>query len=89
MTEAVVEGLLSMKMRDGGISSVAARRILNDVRKSGLGPKTADIRATFMVDLDLALSDPNLATAETLASNFEHYAIIKDFTNVFDDNEMT
>lgn len=42
-----------------------------------------------MVDLVLALSDPISATVETLASNFENYAMIKDFTTVFDDNEMT
>jgi hypothetical protein len=89
MTEAVVKGILSMKLRDGGISSVAARRILDDVRKNGLTYRTVAIRATFMVDLDLALSDPTSATAEALASDFENFAMIKDLTTVFDDNERS
>lgn len=89
MTEAVVGGLLSMRMRDGGISSINARQILDDVRGNGLSHKTADIRATFMVDLDLALTDPNVATAEALASDFEGHAAIKDLTTVLDDEEMT
>jgi hypothetical protein len=87
MTEAIVGGLLSMKLRDGGISSIAARRILNNVRKRDFARIPAEVRATFMVDLDLAMLNPSLATAEVLASEFEHNMMLKDLTTVLDDGE--
>lgn len=87
MTEAIVEGLLSMKLRDGGISSILARRLVNDVRIRGFADVPAEVRATFMVDLDLAMSNPSVATAEVLASEFEHNIMLKDLTTVLDDSE--
>lgn len=87
MTEAIVEGLLSMKLRDGGISSIAARHILKNVRKRDFARVPAEVRATFMVDLDQAMSNPSLATAEVLASEFQHNIMLKDLTTVLDDGE--
>lgn len=88
MTESVVEGLLSMKMRDGGMSSIEARQILEGVRMQASTPNLPAIRATFMVDLNLALSNPQRATAEVLASEFENYALLKDLTTILDDEEQ-
>lgn len=87
MSEAIVEGLLSMKVVYGGMSSSVARRIMKDVRKRGASTEMASIRATFMVDLDLSLSEPTLATAEALASTFDDNATIKDLTTIFDASE--
>lgn len=87
MSEAIVEGLLTMKVVHGGMSSAVARRILEDVRKRGVSTSMADIRATFMVDLDLSLSEPALATAEALASAFDDNARIKELTTIFDASE--
>ena len=87
MSEAIVAGLLSMKVVHGGMSSAVARRILEDVRKRSASTGTANIRATFMVDLDLSLSEPTLATAEALASSFEDNMRIKDLTTIFDAGE--
>ncbi|KAF3060868.1 hypothetical protein CFAM422_010936 [Trichoderma lentiforme] len=45
-----------------------------------------DIRATFMADLDLAASDPGSATVEKQAGDFEHNAMLRDYTNILDED---
>ncbi|POR36619.1 N-terminal fungal transcription regulatory domain-containing protein [Tolypocladium paradoxum] len=85
VTEAISKGLLSMTLRNGDISSLTARRILRDLQSNSFERVPGRIRATFMVDLDLALSDPGSATAETLAEDFEDNALLQDFTNVLDE----
>ena len=83
-TEAIVGGILSMTMRDGGISTPIARRILKHVQSNSLRSVPDELRATFMVDLNLAMSDPGAATVEKLARSFEDNAQLKDFTTIFD-----
>ncbi|KAK5990592.1 Nitrogen assimilation transcription factor nit-4-like protein [Cladobotryum mycophilum] len=87
VTEAITRGLLSMALRNGDISSETARHILKDVEENTKGPAASspsEIRATFMVDLDLAWSDPGSATVEKLAENFEENVAFRDYTNIFD-----
>lgn len=84
VTESITAGLLSMIMRRGDISGDMARKIMSDLKQKSLGQMPGKIRATFMVDLDLAMSDPSSATAENLASNFEDNAMFGELTNVFD-----
>lgn len=86
VAEAVAGGLLSMAMRNGDISSDEARRVLADLQERGQELDSSEIRATFMVDLDLAMSDPGAATAEMLAHSFQDIAMMMDFTTVFEIN---
>ncbi|PNY25245.1 N-terminal fungal transcription regulatory domain-containing protein [Tolypocladium capitatum] len=85
VTEAIFKGLLSMTLRNGDISSLTARKILRDLQGNSLVRVPGRIRATFMIDLDLALSDPGSATAENLAEHFEDNALLQDYTNVLDE----
>lgn len=84
VAEAISKGLLSMTLRNGDISSLKARKILLDFQSNSLDRFPGRIRATFMLDMDLALSDPGSATAENLAEHFEDNALLQDYTNVLD-----
>lgn len=85
VAEVIVKGLLSMALRNGDMSGGHARRILAELQKNGLHDQVREeIRATFMVDLNLAMSQPGEATAEQLAGTFEDNALIMELTNVFE-----
>lgn len=84
VTEAITRGLLSMALRNGDISSDAARKMVRNSKNHNLNLPFQDIRAPFMLDLNLAMSDPKSATAEELAGDFEENAAFKDYTNIFD-----
>ncbi|KAH6683726.1 hypothetical protein F5X68DRAFT_171961 [Plectosphaerella plurivora] len=86
LAEAIGRGLLSMTLRNGDISSREARQILQHLQERGLSGASGDIRATFMVDLDLAMTDPDEAKVESLAHRFEEMALFQEFTNA--DNSM-
>lgn len=73
-----------MALRKGGITSGTARRILEDLQSDSFLKKFGEIRATFMADLDLAASDPGSATVEKQAEDFEHNAMLRDYTNILD-----
>jgi hypothetical protein len=84
IVKPIARGLLSMAMRRGGISSDKARQILVDLGNNCPEPLLhGEIRATFMLDLDLAMSDPNAAKAEAQAEAFEDTAMIADYTTAF------
>ena len=80
----IVKGLLSLAIEKSDMSSRTARRILNDLEERHPGQCLGPIRATFMADLNLALSDPSSATVERLAEQFEDNVLLKDFTVSFD-----
>ncbi|PNP52481.1 hypothetical protein THARTR1_06949 [Trichoderma harzianum] len=84
VAEAVAGGLLSMAMRSGDISSDEARQVMAHLQERGQELDSSEIRATFMVDLDLAMSDPGAATAETLAYSFDDTAMMMDYTTIFE-----
>lgn len=87
VAECIAKGLLSLALRKSELSSRAARRILRDLRSGGLGQMSGEIRATFVADLNLALSNPKAATMEHLAKDFEDNVWMKDYTTIFDDEE--
>lgn len=87
VTASISRALLSMALRKGGITSATARRILKDLRADKFRKKYGEIRATFMADLDMAESDPSNATVERQAEDFEHNAMLRDYTNILDDEE--
>ncbi|RYP67177.1 hypothetical protein DL771_007405 [Monosporascus sp. 5C6A] len=89
ISEVIAQGLLSMTLRDTNMSASEARKIMEDLKESGLDcvkkNMEEEVRATFMVDLTLALSDPVGATAENMAKEFDTFAVFQDF---LDQNRM-
>ncbi|EFY84822.1 hypothetical protein MAC_09144 [Metarhizium acridum CQMa 102] len=70
VTQVISTALLSMALRKGDISSPTARRVLRDVDHDRLSDIPGEVRATFMMDLDLATSDPVSATVEKMAETW-------------------
>ena len=80
----IAKGLLSLAMQKSEMSSRTARRILHDLENGRLDQFSGEIRATFMADLNLALSNPSSATVEHLAKQFEANVLLKEYTTVLD-----
>lgn len=68
------------------MSSEKASQILRDLENNDTHQSPGEIRATFMLDLDRALSEPDTATVEYLANQFEDNVIMERYTNLFDKN---
>ncbi|KID99238.1 N-terminal fungal transcription regulatory domain-containing protein, partial [Metarhizium majus ARSEF 297] len=84
VTQVISTALLSMALRKGDISSPTARRVLRDVDHGRLDDIPGEVRATFMMDLDLAASDPDAATVEKMAEDFDLNMLLQQYTNIFD-----
>ncbi|KAI1655065.1 hypothetical protein F4813DRAFT_382260 [Daldinia decipiens] len=81
VAEVTMLGLLSMALRNGFLSAPEANTILNDMRKIGQRYDSQfTVRASFMVDLELAMTNPREAQVQTLASAFHELAIFREFT---------
>lgn len=50
-------------------------------QEKGMGQAAKDIRATFMVDLSLGMTDPKQASVESLADRFEDVVLFQEFMN--------
>lgn len=83
IAEVVAQGLLSMTLRDTNMSALEARKVMEDLREHGLDHVKNDIAdqicAPFMLDLTLALRDPEEAMAENMAKKFDSLAIFQEF----------
>lgn len=80
-----MQALLSMAMQQGIITGTLARRVLADLKaQAPEGEQGEMIRAPFMANLELAMSDPELATVEQLAKQFDESIDIGDYTILFD-----
>ncbi|TIC89563.1 Nitrogen assimilation transcription factor nit-4 [Colletotrichum higginsianum] len=86
IAEVITRGLLTMTLRDGDITGTEARHLLKHIREAETNHEEDDVRATFMVDLDLAMTDPDAARVENLAKRFEDIALFREFTTVDDDD---
>ncbi|KAG6033027.1 hypothetical protein E4U40_005654 [Claviceps sp. LM458 group G5] len=86
VAKSITRGLLSLTIRKGGMSSEKASQILRDLENNDTHQMPGEIRATFMLDLDRALSEPDTATVEYLANQFEDNVIMERYTNLFDKN---
>ncbi|KAI1349833.1 hypothetical protein F5Y01DRAFT_287708 [Xylaria sp. FL0043] len=86
MSEVVAQGLLSMTMRDTNMAGSEAYKIMEELRDRGLIHVQEDleekIRATFMVDLNLALTNPEAAKAENMASEFIDLVTFQDLVDL-------
>ncbi|RYP07734.1 hypothetical protein DL764_002353 [Monosporascus ibericus] len=89
ISEVIAQGLLSMTLRDTNMSAREARKFMKDLKEFGLDyvkkNMEEEVRATFMLDLTLALSNPVGATVENLAKEFDSFALFQDF---IDQNRM-
>ncbi|KAI1417601.1 hypothetical protein F5Y13DRAFT_151386 [Hypoxylon sp. FL1857] len=85
ISRMIVQGLLAMMLRDTDMSSEEARKIMEDLGEGGWDRVTKEvdekIRATFMVDLNLAVDNPEQASVENMADQFENMALFQDFLN--------
>lgn len=86
VARAVSKGLLSMFLLKSNMQSSTAYHILQDLEAGSPDRFPGEVRATFMLDLDRARSEPSSATVEHLAAQFEENAILKDYTTLFDKN---
>ncbi|KAK7227537.1 hypothetical protein V2G26_015540 [Clonostachys chloroleuca] len=87
VAKAIFKGLLSMILRRGDMSSDVARKMLSDldnIDKGDEDPITGGIRATFMMDLQQAPSEPESATVESLAEDFETNVMLNEYTNILE-----
>ncbi|EQK97635.1 N-terminal fungal transcription regulatory domain-containing protein [Ophiocordyceps sinensis CO18] len=82
VAEAIGRALLTMTLRSGDMSSSEARRIVCQLKEKGLVCMSDEIRATFMVDLDLAMTHPDDSSVEKFAQRFEDWALFREFTNL-------
>ncbi|RYP17053.1 hypothetical protein DL765_004752 [Monosporascus sp. GIB2] len=89
VSEVIAQGLLSMTLRDTNMSASEARKIMEDLHECGLDHvkknMEEEVRATFVLDQTLALSDSAGATVENMAEAFDSFAIFQDF---LDQNKM-
>ncbi|KAI1813726.1 hypothetical protein GGS20DRAFT_577389 [Poronia punctata] len=86
MSAVVGQSLLTMALREGNISSQEAREIVAQLRRRGLSPQRADVRATFVVDLKLAMTDTEAARVENLAARFEEMAFFQELIHLDGDS---
>ncbi|KAI1130265.1 hypothetical protein F5Y10DRAFT_289717 [Nemania abortiva] len=81
ISEIILQGLLAMTLKHTDISADEAQRLMAELKKRGLDqgdkPLEARVRATFMVDLDLALTDPHMASVENVAADFDYWALVQ------------
>lgn len=88
---SIAKSLLSLAMKKSNLLSRTASRILRDIENDRADQTSnqmlGEVRATFMADLDLAISEPESATVEHLASEFEDTMLLKDLTFVWENNQ--
>ncbi|KAF4996042.1 hypothetical protein FGRMN_4742 [Fusarium graminum] len=85
--ETTGRSLLSMALDQGDLSADEARKLMGQFEENRLSGPTEDIRATFMADLNLAMTDPGTASVESLSDRFEDIALFREFTNGGDSGE--
>ncbi|TVY67247.1 hypothetical protein Focb16_v011215 [Fusarium oxysporum f. sp. cubense] len=89
--EAIGRSLISLAMQKRDLSASEARHMTQKFEEERLSKPSDDILATFMADLCLAMTDPQEASVETLASGFEDIALFQEFakfTNKEDSSEV-
>jgi hypothetical protein len=73
--EVIGRSLLSMALQQGDLPASEARQIMEHFEENRLISPSYDIRATFMADLNLAMTNPSEASVESLADRFEDIAL--------------
>ncbi|OHE98234.1 hypothetical protein CORC01_06431 [Colletotrichum orchidophilum] len=90
VAESISRGLLAMALRGACISHNEADALQAQMMEAGGRlVKDDEIRATFMVDLDLAMSNPEAARVEVLAERFDDISLFRDLTTVDDEEAQS
>ncbi|KXH28534.1 hypothetical protein CSAL01_10232 [Colletotrichum salicis] len=90
VAESISRALLTMALRGGCISHSEADALERQMMEAGGRVKKDDeIRATFMIDLDLAMWDPDAAKVEVLAKRFDDIVLFRDLTTVDDEEAQS
>ncbi|TGJ79744.1 hypothetical protein E0Z10_g9013 [Xylaria hypoxylon] len=86
ISEVITQGLLTMTMRETDMLGSEAFKIMEELKERGLVHVNEGlqdkIRVTFMVDLNLALTNPEAAKAENMANDFTDLATFQDLVNL-------
>ncbi|KAH7265046.1 uncharacterized protein BKA55DRAFT_660600 [Fusarium redolens] len=85
--ETIGRSILSMTLQQGDLTAEEARRLMVQFEENRLTSPAEDIRATFMADLNLAMTDPEEASVESLSDRFDDIALFREFTNAGDSSE--
>jgi hypothetical protein len=83
---SIGKGLLAMTLRDTDMTGREARHILAEIERDEVTGTDDNIRATFMGDLTLAMRDPDRASVEHLAKEFEFLALFNEVVDGRDFN---
>jgi len=97
ITDKIVQGILSMAVRDEVMSRAEAKKMLNEVRRStGAADGQAEVsgemdvhdgQGSFIVDLDLAARNPPAATVDVLVDQFDSLAMLAEVATMVIDGE--
>lgn len=97
ITDKIVQGILSMAVRDEVLSRADARKTLDEVRRpngpDGPTPVSSDemdVRdetGSFIVDLDLAVKDPSAATVDALVDQFDSLSMLAEVASMVIDED--
>ncbi|KAB5581235.1 hypothetical protein GE09DRAFT_949153 [Coniochaeta sp. 2T2.1] len=84
ITDRVIQGILSMAVRDGIMSTSEASKMLEDMRREAGTegwPSYTGVSSSctsFIVDLDLATKHPSKATVDVLVNELDRLAMLAD-----------
>jgi hypothetical protein len=79
--ETIGRSILSMALQQGNLSAREARPLMDHFEENRLSNPSEEIRVTFMVDLNLAMTHATEASVESLADRFDDIALFREFTN--------
>lgn len=82
VVEGIVTSLLSMALRLRITDASEARALLARVHAKGKHIDTQRITASFVVDLNLAVTNRDGARLDSLCSGFDDLALFQEFTEV-------
>ncbi|KAL0778969.1 hypothetical protein CaCOL14_003453 [Colletotrichum acutatum] len=90
VAELISRALLTMALRGGCMTVSEANTLeVQMMEAGGRHLKDDDVRATFMVDLDLAMLNPEAARVEVLAKRFNEIVLFRDLTTVDDEEAQS
>lgn len=74
---SIAQGLLTIAVRNGVISPSVAQAIRRDLEEeSGTSLHAHEVTSCYIIDLDLALTNPEAATMQTLVQRFEELDVL-------------
>ena len=88
VAETVLQGLLVMATEKGFLSITEARKIRDATKAKSRHHRVPDsVSATWIADLDTAITNRDAALVETLATRFQDIAVFDEYTTIEDSNQ--